>query len=775
MPKKHNQFLIEVLILSILLISACGRLRQQPPEPQLPEELKAKYSQVMEILNQKESEGYDISSVKEDVERAKQLAAEGNMEEAKKAIIDAKEKLDSLKKPSQQPIPTPSPEPMPPPAGLVNVEIDAGKQTGELPEIFKAGMWVVDSGESTRYIFDKFADENAMGIMQFQFDVETNPLLYSESLKDYKIKLIELTKPGTELRHQLDNVKESKAHISMGLGGGTWFMPRWLSAYNYKPTGDPVCNGQPSIVQDGKNVCDAYSIIFAELYGYNIGGNTYPNDWNAWKDVVQFTAKYYYEDEFNDKDLGKVKGLGIKELSFWFGHEPDWGIFGSENDFFLMYANTAKAVKELYPKIKVGGIGTIGINTLKTCPYPANLRSFCREHDTKDSEPMTKNFIEYAAKNNVPIDFLNYHQFGEIPFAENYQKTKQDAAKWLAENGFDADKVILYPADWSLEGVNCDPNAYPQLDNLDTEYRSAYVVSTLYAMEKAGIQWHSHDFDVYDTSSALKVSKERKGSIFYGCWPIFTRIDITQIIKPVYNAFKALSMLAGKEEQQAPQRLEAEFDENSYVTAIASQTKNKKTTRMLLSNFIPSGEMTSSIRSRALKSCMLSKGYSEEEIKSLAASAKSNSLPAKAKDDVNLCISSADSKVKEAESYAKTPVNVKISVSGLSPGTYTINQYTIDKDNSNSCRLNKKTESAATSTDCGINGIIEQKIKLAKDEARAKGREAAKQAFYYDGDNSIDKINSMDGVSLESSEEKKQVEINGDYILYKGLILCYTS
>ena len=30
--------------------------------------------------------------------------------------------------------------------------------------------------------------------------------------------------------------------------------------------------------------------------------------------------------------------------------------------------------------------------------------------------------------------------------------------------------------------------------------------------------------------------------------------------------------------------------------------------------------------------------------------------------------------------------------------------------------------------------------------------------------NSIDKINSMDGVSLESSEEKKQVEINGDYI-----------
>ena len=79
MPKKHNQFLIEVLILSILLISACGRLRQQPPEPQLPEELKAKYSQVMEILNQKESEGYDISSVKEDVERAKQLAAEGNM------------------------------------------------------------------------------------------------------------------------------------------------------------------------------------------------------------------------------------------------------------------------------------------------------------------------------------------------------------------------------------------------------------------------------------------------------------------------------------------------------------------------------------------------------------------------------------------------------------------------------------------------------------------------------------------------------------------------
>ncbi|MBI2101055.1 hypothetical protein HYT53_00410 [Candidatus Woesearchaeota archaeon] len=655
----------------------------------------------------------------------------------------------------------PEPE-QPTPIGFVDVNINAGRHIGELPATFKAGMWVVDSEEGTRYIFDKFASENAMGVMQFQFNVETNPLLYSESLKDYKLRLMELTKPGTELRHQLDKAREGKAHVSMGLGGGTWFMPRWLSAYNYRPIDDPVCNGQASIMQDGKTVCDAYSVIFTELYGYNIGGNTYPNDWNAWKEVVQFTAKYYYEDEFNDKDLGNVKGLGIRDLSFWFGHEPDWGFFGSENDFFLMYGNTAKSVKNLYPGIKVGGIGTVGISTPKTCPYPENLRRFCTEHDTKDNEPMMKNFIEYAGAKKVQIDFLNYHQFGEPPIAGHFEKTKKDVSKWLKDNGFDADNVILYPADWSLEGVSCDPNAYPQLDSLDTEYRSAYVISALYAMEKAGIQWHSHDFDVYDAAGASKVSKERKGSIFDGCWPIFTRIDNTQIIKPVYNAFRALSMLAGKKEQETPYRLEAELDENSFVAAIASQTKDKKTTRVLLSNFVPSGEIAGEYRSKAIKSCLSSKGYSDNELKSLLDAVKNRqTIPQKAKEDASQCQKEAEAGIS---SHAESPVTVKLAVSGLSTGSYIIKRYTIDKDNANSCRLNKKTEASPSSTQCGINGIVEQKVKLAKDAARAKGKEAAKQAFYYDSDNSIDKINSMEGVSLESSLKAKQIIIDGDYI-----------
>ena len=749
-----------IFFMLLLVISGCAKLRQkqEKEEQQLPEELKEKYNQIIDILNQKESEGYDVSSIKEDVERAKQLASEGNIEEAKAIIAGVKTKVDSMKKPA----PPPSPEPELPPKGLINVNVNAGKQIGELPEMFKAGMWVVDSTEGTSYIFDKFAGENAMGIMQFQFGVETNPLLYSESLKDYKQRLIELTKPGTILRNQLDKAKENKAHISMGLGGGTWFMPRWLSAYNYRAIDDPVCNGQPSEIQNGKTVCDAYSIIFAELYGYNIGGNTYPNDWNAWKEVVQFTAKYYYEDEFTDQDVGKIKGFGIKDLSFWFGHEPDWGFFGSENDFFLMYENTAKAVKEMYPNIKVGGIGTVGISTPKTCPYPENLKSFCTKHDTQDNEPMMKNFIEYAAAKKVPIDFLNYHQFGEPPIVEHFEKTKKETSKWLLENGFESDKVILYPADWSLEGVNCNPNAYPQLDSLDTEYRSAYVVSSLYAMEKAGVKWHSHDFDVFDATGATKVSKERKGSIFDSCWPIFTRIDNTQIIKPVYNSFKALSVLAGKNENEDIYRLKAEFDENSFVAAIASQTKDMKTTRVLLSNFIPKGEIAGEYRSKAIKSCLFSKGYSENELKSLLEAVKNKqSIPQEAKEDAAECQKKADAGIA---AYAESPVNVKLAVSGLSPGSYTMKTYTIDKDNANSCRLKKKTEAEPSNTECGINGIIEQKIKLAKDEARAKGKEAAKQSFYYDGSNSIDKINGMDGVSLESSGKTKQITIDGDYV-----------
>ncbi len=73
--------------------------------------------------------------------------------------------------------------------------------------------------------------------------------------------------------------------------------------------------------------------------------------------------------------------------------------------------------------------------------------------------------------------------------------------------------------------------------------------------------------------------------------------------------------------------------------------------------------------------------------------------------------------------------SVNLNVQNLKSGKYTLERYVIDKEHSNSCRLNKKTEPARTDTECGVNGIIDQKIKEAKDKATLQSLSAAKQAF----------------------------------------------
>ena len=74
---------------------------------------------------------------------------------------------------------------------------------------------------------------------------------------------------------------------------------------------------------------------------------------------------------------------------------------------------------------------------------------------------------------------------------------------------------------------------------------------------------------------------------------------------------------------------------------------------------------------------------------------------------------------------------VNLTISNLAPGAYTLTRYLIDKDHSNSCRLNKKTEPSRTNTECGIAGIIDQKVKQAKDAALQSAAKVFRDHFQF--------------------------------------------
>jgi len=271
-------------------------------------------------------------------------------------------------------------------------------------------------------------------------------------------------------------------------------------------------------------------------------------------------------------------------------------------------------------------------------------------------------------------------------------------------------------------------------------------------MARAGIQWHSHDFDVLDglRLEGPIIDQRGKDTQFIGDWAIVTR---NSVIKPAYNAFAALSIFAGKKEAEIPNQAAISMPDGDFVIASASQTKNKKTTRVLLSNFAPSTDAVGARKAYlpylgpVLKSCMLSKSYSEEEYKSIIASLQgaARKNPPKGgmtlkyvkrliadtisdpetREDLVWCGEHDVIEIKQMiDRYAKEPRDVELSVSGLAPGSYLVKKYLIDADHSNSCRYNKKTEPQKTNTPCGINGEIDRRVARAKQESTRKGREA---------------------------------------------------
>lgn len=72
-----------------------------------------------------------------------------------------------------------------------------------------------------------------------------------------------------------------------------------------------------------------------------------------------------------------------------------------------------------------------------------------------------------------------------------------------------------------------------------------------------------------------------------------------------------------------------------------------------------------------------------------------------------------------ANASALQPVTFELK--NIASGTYTLRKYIIDGDmttiHSNPCRYNKKTEAAQSTSECGVNGAIDQAVVKAKDDS----------------------------------------------------------
>ncbi len=609
----------------------------------------------------------------------------------------------------------------------LNIRVDASKDLGSPPQILRSNIWIqnLENQGGASYIIDKFFKDNNPAVVQLSLPI----LQDTKSFENFKNVLERYFRMPSAVSF-VNKVKEYNSLVIIGFDPCP--MPAWLSS-------NP---GNLEKISD---------------WGGTVQTCSPPRDYELWGEVVKYTLNY-------------LRSSGLNNLGFFVGHEQERDWVGNEESFFQYYAETAQAIKSIDKKIKVGGPGpSWATATRHNCDsyQSENVRSMCMKDGgwaDPENEPFIKNFIEYVSKNNIPLDFINWHSFNVLP--ADFQKTVTLIEGWLKENGLK--DVNLYPSDWSYWSFP----PYPD-DLLDNQEIAAYIVTSIYHMWKNGVEWHGHDFDVRDYGGRENIVKKmRNNSTFIGDWSIFTWGGVPGggITKPMYNALKAISM-ATREDTYGPLKvIETESSPTENLTAIATLADNQKRISLLVSNFTPGDE-------KRFKKFMFyavdsQTGFLEEEKKQIRKYMKEGAR--KETDDILLSsinqivstlndpkkiealdfiarafeslnnekgissIRGASKELKYTENKkiadtilhildaSENPLDVQVHFTNIPfEGKAKLTIYTIDSTHSNACGFNKKTEPASTDAPCGIGGAIDRAVWDAREKAQKEGIKVA--------------------------------------------------
>ncbi|MCF6153662.1 MAG: hypothetical protein E3K36_00095 [Candidatus Brocadia sp.] len=598
----------------------------------------------------------------------------------------------------------------------IEMKVDAAKGLGPVPDLFSSSIWIVKA--NNRHNIERFFKDNHPKAIQFTFDLF---LPKTKSLEDYKQKFKnEFFHPSGIPYLVVQKAKEADAELIVGFDPFT--IPAWLSLRQ----GDK----RPAFTHES---------------WWTIEQLSPPRDFKLWGEVVGFALSFLRNE------------LGVKKLGFFVGHEPNWLWMGTEESLFQYYEAAARSAKNVSSEIKVGGLGPWSLMAKKEgadfegiTPAIGDLAKKEGGWKNPKGDPLLKSFIEYVSKNNVPLDFINWHSF-----THNSRQLVSDGktvSQWLKEKNLD--NVRIYISDWAYWAGWPYPDDY-----LDTEETASEAITALFHMWEGGVDWHGHDFDIQVDAHENSRRKERRNAEFIGDWPLFTKHGI---IKPVYNSFKALTMATKPDGEKIPELLRVESSADDIV---AISTMKDDGIYVLLSNFSP---RQARLRSSVTKLLLEKSGFSPEEINWLKECIQEGKK-SKRKDTLLSCKDQFIARVKddqkievveflaniyshlqkkpsmeriltylgEVSSNAKYPQtkiiaselsdtlkrtssnkSLKIDFANLSfsPSAQAI-VYTIDSNNSNACKLNKKTEPSSTDTLCGIGGMVDKAVWQANADA----------------------------------------------------------
>lgn len=247
-----------------------------------------------------------------------------------------------------------------------------------------------------------------------------------------------------------------------------------------------------------------------------------PKDWERWENFVTAFVTHLTERYGRDE---------VRQWNFEIWNEPDVGAFLSlppganrEAEYFNLYERTARAVKKVDVKYRVGG---------PACSSP---------------KPMIKNLIDYCDKTGAPLDFITFHVYGlagqDGGFDEvgskryfiqtdplNLSGTVGAGVRRVAQSS--RPQLPIYVTEWNTSYAKHDPVH-------DSYYNAAYTLGQIKRTEKypglaAMSRWTFTD--IFEEDGVPNAP-------FYGGFGLLT---VQGIKKPAYFAYKFMSSLGEQE------------------------------------------------------------------------------------------------------------------------------------------------------------------------------------------------------------------------------------
>jgi xylan 1,4-beta-xylosidase len=270
-------------------------------------------------------------------------------------------------------------------------------------------------------------------------------------------------------------------------------------------------------------------IIQAFWYRPNVAP---PKDWPKWDGLVSQFTKHL------------IDRYGIDEVSQWYfevWNEPNldfWGGVPSQETYWELYDHTARAVKGVNQKLRVGG--------------PASAQAAWADA-----------FIQHCVQKHIPVDFVSTHVYGndkaQDVFGTN-ENIMRDAMVCRAvkkvHDQIKASAMPGLPLIWS----EFNASYFNEPAVTDASYMGPWMANTIRQCDGlVDVMSYWTFSDVFEEQGVVKTP-------FYGGFGLIAEDGIP---KPAFNAFKLLHNLGDQRlELDSPSALVTRRSDGSLVIAV---------------------------------------------------------------------------------------------------------------------------------------------------------------------------------------------------------------